>query len=89
MVQWGVERAEEIGVEAFVEASWHGSQVYRRFGFQYVDEFRSKRPPEKEGDVKWDELEKTNPFEGEWLWRPRVNKSSKTESGLQGQVTGN
>ena len=34
MVQWGLDRAQEMGMEMFVEASWHWSQVYRRFGFQ-------------------------------------------------------
>ena len=83
MVKWGVQQAERMGVEMFVEASWHGSQVYRQFGFQYVDKFHFKRPPEKEGDAEWDELEKRHPFEADWFWRPKTGSKTEEEHVLE------
>ena len=71
MVQWGVEQADKMGVDTFVEASWDGGRVYRQFGFQYIDEFKLRRPPEREGDEEWDKLEKDYGLEIEWLCRPR------------------
>lgn len=38
LVRWGCERADEAGVEAFLEASPTGAPLYARFGFQRVKE---------------------------------------------------
>lgn len=80
MMQWGVSRADEMDLDMFVEASWYGSQVYRRFGFEYVDEFKLKRPKRREGDGEWDELERRHPFEGEWLERRKEKGRGKGKS---------
>ena len=38
LVRWGCERADETGVEAFLEASVMGAPMYARHGFQPVKE---------------------------------------------------
>ncbi|KAF2792099.1 acyl-CoA N-acyltransferase [Melanomma pulvis-pyrius CBS 109.77] len=38
LVKWGCDRADELGVEAFLEASLMGEPLYRRFGFVPVKE---------------------------------------------------
>ena len=42
LMQWGVERADEAGVEAFLEASPMGVGLYRGFGFEEVGGFEVK-----------------------------------------------
>ena len=36
LVRWGCEKADEVGVEAFLEASPMGAPMYARHGFQPV-----------------------------------------------------
>ncbi|KAG9242030.1 acetyltransferas-like protein [Calycina marina] len=36
LLRWGLERADREGVEAYIEASLDGKQIYERFGFQEV-----------------------------------------------------
>lgn len=38
LVQWGCEKADELGVEAFLEASPMGQPLYARYGFEPVKE---------------------------------------------------
>ena len=36
LVRWGCQKADEVGVEAFLEASPMGAPMYARHGFQAV-----------------------------------------------------
>lgn len=36
LVKWGVEKADEIGIEGFVEGSKMGAPLYEKFGFRVV-----------------------------------------------------
>lgn len=38
LVQWGCEKADELGVEAFLEASVMGQPLYAKYGFEPVKE---------------------------------------------------
>jgi GNAT superfamily N-acetyltransferase len=38
LVKWGCEKADELGVEAFLEASLMGQPLYARYGFEPVKE---------------------------------------------------
>lgn len=33
MVQWGTQKADELGLKCFVEASYFGRPLYEKFGF--------------------------------------------------------
>jgi GNAT superfamily N-acetyltransferase len=80
MLQWGVDRADELNCEIFVEASTHGAQVYRTFGFIFVDEYWIRRG-NPEPDEEWKMLEETHPFTAAWMWRPkqRVRDQEQTQ----------
>lgn len=38
LVQWGCDRADELGIEAYIEASMTGTPMYARLGFKTVKE---------------------------------------------------
>lgn len=38
LMEWGVKKADEMGVESFIEASEMGTHLYRKFGFVIVCE---------------------------------------------------
>jgi len=75
MLQWGVDKAKELNCDMFVEASWHGGQVYRKFGFIHVDEYWTRRE-DPEPDEEWKILEETYPFTAAWMWRPKQRVSA-------------
>lgn len=37
LVKWGVDRADELGLSAYTEASEQGLNLYLRYGFKEVD----------------------------------------------------
>jgi hypothetical protein len=41
-LRWGLDRADEEGVEAYTEASQLGSQLYKKHGFEKHDEIVTK-----------------------------------------------
>jgi len=75
MLQWGVDKAKELNCDMFVEASWHGGQVYQKFGFLHVDEYWTRRV-DPEPDEEWKMLEETYPFTATWMWRPKQGVSA-------------
>ena len=78
MVQWGVDKADELNCDSFIEASWQGRQVYEKFGFMYTDEYRTRRT-DPEPDEAWKELEEKHPFMARWMWRPKQGKHDGKE----------
>lgn len=54
LVNWGVQRADEMGVKAFVEASPEGRRLYESCGFEMVEEVGLKGDDvEKGGREEW------------------------------------
>ena len=37
-MKWGIEHADKLGLECFVEATKEGKPCYERFGFKVMDE---------------------------------------------------
>jgi hypothetical protein len=70
MVQWGIDRANEMDCETFIEAGVEGRLLYRNFGLVDVEKLSTPRP-EKEMDEAWEKLEEMYPFEATWMWRPK------------------
>ncbi|KAF2729582.1 hypothetical protein EJ04DRAFT_502097 [Polyplosphaeria fusca] len=70
LTTWGVEKADELQIESFIEASDMGRGLYQRFGFVVVstDHANAEResPPEQ-----WEALtKKFLPYFWHCMWRP-------------------
>lgn len=50
LLQWGIERIDDHGLPAYLEATPAGLSLYQRFGFREVDRLRLETLPWKEGD---------------------------------------
>lgn len=65
LLQWGLQKADEKGVEAYLESSPEGLSLYRRFGFREVDHLDT-----------WIENEWVN---GEWYREVFMLRAAKGE----------
>ncbi|TAQ86669.1 hypothetical protein B7494_g5028 [Chlorociboria aeruginascens] len=53
LIEWGLERADQMGVEAYLEASPVGKRIYERHGFKEVERFGVElRGKSWEGNLK-------------------------------------
>jgi predicted N-acetyltransferase YhbS len=62
VMEWGVKKADELGIEGFLEASELGDHLYTKFGFIEIDrttiDMTVPNPSEE-----WKEMERKNlPF---------------------------
>lgn len=67
-LQWGIEKADEMNVRAFIEASVNGAQLYEKFGFVTTDVVDLKKE-DKNGDTEWEELALEYPLRFRWMER--------------------
>jgi len=56
LVQWGLDKADEIGGEAYLEATDVGKQVYEKLGFVALEQYSIPLPP------KWADKAKTQVY---------------------------
>ncbi len=74
LLSWGTDKADELGVEAWVNASDYGRQVYEKHGFVCVTEFSccaSTESPSQE----WEEIKgRLTPMSVSIMWRPAGGK---------------
>ena len=75
LVRWGTQNADELGIEAFVEATDDGKLCYEALGFTYMNTMymdTAKRNPSK----KWMEMSDClrMPMHGYLMWRPKGGK---------------
>jgi len=75
MLQWGINRADEMGVEAFIQATVEGKELYENFGFVTKDIMDLKKPG-MQGDAEWVKLERRYPLVYRWMERPKSVKNS-------------
>lgn len=62
IINWGLEQADRLGLECFVEATKEGKPCYERFGFKVVEE-NVLRSEKEDPDEEWKTLEeKLLPF---------------------------
>ncbi|KUJ13714.1 GNAT acetyltransferase-like protein [Mollisia scopiformis] len=82
MLKWGIEKADSLDYEMFVEAADStGGHVYRQMGFVAVDEYWTRRL-ESEPDSDWIELEEKYPFKATWMMRPKQGRSTVNGTGV-------
>jgi GNAT superfamily N-acetyltransferase len=72
LIDWGTRKADELGIEAFVEATDDGKPCYESHGFVYMNAFyldSTRRNPSK----KWMELGSLlkTPIHCYLMWRPK------------------
>lgn len=59
LIEWGCQKADELGLKMFVESSPRGRAVYPRFGFVETKAFDLKWPEfEDMGPVVWHQMER-------------------------------
>lgn len=73
-MDWGMKKADELGLEFFLDATPMGKPLYEKSGFIHVEENTTK-PTTDQPDEKWKEMEKKVPPFTFWLmWRPAGGK---------------
>lgn len=81
MVEWGVTKADKMGVESFLEASFIARPLYEKFGFVVVTTEEADTTIEKP-NKNWKSLEQRFlPYKWHCMWRPIGGKyeEGKTE----------
>ena len=57
IINWGIEQADRLGLECFVEATKEGIPCYEHFGFKIIEE-NTLRMEKEDPDEGWRTLEK-------------------------------
>ena len=79
LVQWGIKNADDMGLEAFVEATDDGKPLYAKHGFEDTNDFvLSANPPEQTDELL--KLQQDLYFHGYFMWRPVGGKFVKGET---------
>ena len=78
MMKWGLDKADAMGLDSFVEATEAGYEMYKAAGFITVDEFwadtKTDAPTQEWKSLK-EELK--FPMHGYFMWRPPGGKYEK------------
>lgn len=72
-MDWGCNIADEMGLEAFVEPTDDGKQLYEAYGFYAVNPFYFHADTEEPND-RWKVLEERitpEPYRVWFMWRPK------------------
>ncbi|KAI4169552.1 MAG: hypothetical protein LQ343_005632 [Gyalolechia ehrenbergii] len=69
LVSWGTAKADEMGVEAFIEATKDGVPLYEKHGFRVMNEF-TLRGELKDMDEGLRRLRDELTWNGFFMWRP-------------------
>lgn len=74
MVKWGVDKADELGCDAYMEATTYGRHLYEKFGYVATGTHEIKKRDREHVDEDWKMMEEKWPFTYEWMWRPKFGK---------------
>lgn len=82
IMNWGFDKADELGYDFFLDATPYGRPLYEANGFTYIEE-NLNHPQTDEPDEKWKEIEeKVGPFTFWLMWKPigaiREGKTTKS-----------
>jgi len=70
ILEWGIRKAEEMGVEMWLDATVYGVPLYRKHGFVVVNE-NNIRPTTDNPDQEWEKIAKELLPMTMWqMWRP-------------------
>lgn len=70
LVKWGLEKADEMNLECFVESTDDGKPLYERLGFANMNEFELNPTIPNPGQVWKETAEKLLPMHAYFMWRP-------------------
>ena len=83
LVEWGTKKADEMHVEAFVEATDDGRPLYARHGFHYTDPIvLDAKVDEPSEECKALEEELRLPIVIHAMWRPVGGKFTDGETAI-------
>lgn len=70
MMDWGIKKAKEMGIEMWLDATIYGIQLYKKYGFVVIKE-NSLDPKNDEPNAEWKILEdELTPMTMWPMWRP-------------------
>ncbi|KAK9776460.1 putative N-acetyltransferase domain-containing protein [Seiridium cardinale] len=73
-MDWGIKKADEMGVEFFLDSTPYGRPLYEANGFEYIEE-NVNIPVTEAPDEEWKAVEdKVGPFTFWLMWRPVSGK---------------
>lgn len=76
LVEWGTKKADELGMESFVESTLAGKPLYESCGFMTMNKFKlSPSLPEDTEELK--KLQRDLLFTGYFMWRPVAGEFEK------------
>ena len=69
LLQWGLDKADQLGLETFLESTEIGLPLYAKMGFTVLNEIHwEPTPPEATDELE--ELQRNLTFRGHLMWRP-------------------
>ncbi|KAL8946892.1 MAG: hypothetical protein Q9222_006771 [Ikaeria aurantiellina] len=69
LVEWGTKKADDMGIESFVESTLSGKPLYESCGYVSTDAFElNPTPPEDTPELR--KLQQDLIFTGYFMWRP-------------------
>lgn len=73
-MNWGTQKADELGLDCFVESTEIAVPLYKKYGFVTVDHF-SLDASIPNASEEWKTISARNlPMEFEMMWRPAKGK---------------
>jgi hypothetical protein len=80
MMAWGTKKADDLGLECFVESTEDGRGLYEAHGFKvYGDINLDAKPEEPNAEFTALTKELELPLHGWFMWRPKDGKSDEKE----------
>ena len=74
IMQWGTQKADEMGLEMWLDATVYGRPLYTKHGFVYINKNRL-RPETDQPDEDWERIERELLPMTLWqMWRPSGGK---------------
>lgn len=74
-LQWGMEKADEMRVKSFIEATIEGTQLYEKFGF-ITKEIMDVKREDMEQDSEWMALAQEYPLRYRWMEREKRSSNA-------------
>ena len=79
LMEWGTKKADEMGLETWVDATPSGEELYKKHSFVIV-RFKDLQPRMENPSEDWKQMEKhVMPLRGTLMWRPVGDQHENAE----------